>query len=91
MQNGSISSVTAPTVDDIVDVKAYSIEEAKQKVAMDKKMKGAEAKKMDERRIIRKLRTEFEQLLAEVGVVYIVLTGLTLTLVVFLSDSFCIL
>ena len=59
--------MTAPTVDDIVDAKAYSIEEAKQKVAMDKKMKSAEAKKMDERRVIRKLRTEFEQLLAEVG------------------------
>ncbi len=52
--------------EDIVDLKAYSIEEAKQKVAQDKKMKSAEQKKMDERRIIRKLRIEFEQLLAEV-------------------------
>ena len=33
---------------------------------MDKKMKTAEQKKMDERRLIRKLRAEFEQLLAEV-------------------------
>ena len=52
--------------EDIVDPKAYSIEETKQKAAFDKKMKTAEQKKMDDRRLIRKLRTEFEQLLAEV-------------------------
>jgi hypothetical protein len=66
----SAGTLDAPTqvavAEDIVDPKAYSIEEAKQKVAFDRKMKGVEAKKMDERRVIRKLRGEFEQLIAEV-------------------------
>ncbi len=61
--------------EDIVDPKAYSIEEAKQKVAFDKKMKTAEQKKMDERRQIRKLRIEFEQLLAEVRCMILALPG----------------
>ncbi len=52
--------------DDITDTKAYSIEEAKQKSAFDRKMKTAEQKKMDERRAIRKLRDEFDRLLQEV-------------------------
>eukprot|EP00054_Salpingoeca_dolichothecata_P028412 m.215633 g.215633 ORF g.215633 m.215633 type:complete len:1145 (+) comp26213_c1_seq1:4271-7705(+) len=64
-QGDEIPTIEYDKVDDILDPNTYSIEEAKQKAEQDKKMRTAADKKMDARRDIRKLRKEFEQLLAE--------------------------
>lgn len=53
-------------VEDIVDPKAYSLEEMKQKADQDAKLRTAEDRKMDVRREIAQLRKEFKLLLGQV-------------------------
>uniref|UniRef100_A0A8C4RRV9 Cilia- and flagella-associated protein 44 n=1 Tax=Erpetoichthys calabaricus TaxID=27687 RepID=A0A8C4RRV9_ERPCA len=50
-------------VDDIEDPNAYSIENAKQKMEMDRMIKEAEEKKAIKRKLLAKLQKEFKQLL----------------------------
>lgn len=61
------TAATARAGEDIVDPKAYSFEQAKQRMELDRRMRTAEEKKMDDRRAVRTLRKQFEQILAEVS------------------------
>ncbi|XP_063689303.1 cilia- and flagella-associated protein 44-like isoform X21 [Bolinopsis microptera] len=54
--------ITGPPVDDIDDLKAYSIEEAKQKREHEKMLKTAEDKKIKVRKTIATLRSKFKKL-----------------------------
>jgi hypothetical protein len=69
VESAEMEEIGIEGVEDIVDPKAYSIEEAKQKAERDRRHKTAEEKKTEERGEIKKLRKEFENLLAEVGCV----------------------
>ncbi len=66
-QDGSFGPMhDSPAVEDIVDSKAYSFEQAKQRAELDRRMRTAEDRKMDERRTVRALRKAFDAILKEV-------------------------
>ncbi len=50
-----------------MDAKTYSLEQAKQRAELDRKMMTAEEKKMEDRRTVYAFRKAFEKILAEVS------------------------